>query len=1473
MNGFFPQSIQSRTELELIANVKNQIVGAKNSNPIIGCVQDGVTGSYLISLDDVKMTGKEAHWILSKAEGANLYKLDKNKIYTGKEIYSMIIPDGINSFKKKGDKYSFQVKDGKLKTGVLDKSQVADKANSLTHFVYDKKGGEAARMFLDDTQRTVLNYLIYRGFTVGFGDCFIKKEIDTKLHDTIIKSVLDNQFDITSMENQGNVISYDTYEDSLQSAMTAVGGNTFGMVEKNLDKNNNFYIMSLGAKAKGKGVNIGQIVSCLGQQTTEGKRVQKKVNGRTLSHFAYNDDTAFARGFVGSSYLEGMKGYEYFFHSVSGREGMITIALKSVTWETPIVILENNKPVYTEIGKWIDNLLDNNPDEIELHKERNMELLKLKHSVIIPTMDYDGNVSWAEVTDITRHDPGQQLYKITTHGGREVIVTESKSLLVWNDRLNQFREELTPNIKEGDFVPVTNTLEESPVVLEKVNLEDYLNKKDYLYGTDYHNAIKSMKKAMKNRAKIPAGWWNDNNGKSFTLPFDSKARLQRCLVRSNQNNIKENCVYPFHAFRNSSEIKDTFDFTYDNGMFLGLFLAEGNVNKSTINITNVEPKIKDFVKKWFDSNNIKWSEYNRTNNYGGRSETIRGTSSVFGDFLKAFVGHRAENKFIPSEIFIAPLEFIKGLLSGYFSGDGYISKNSIKAASASKRLIEGVNMLCSRLGIFGRVSTVIMKKNNLGTKNIKPSYNLIIAAQWAKKFSEEIELIHPEKQLKSISKKWNNSHRNFKTHNDVVLDKIVKIELVDVKEHPKVYDLTIPKTYNFGLANGLQVRDTSSTGYIQRKLIKALEDLRVTYDGTVRNSNGTLVEYNYGNTGIDQLVQSSNKIYTILYSNKDIEEKLGMSDKELKQSKSDKKTNEKYISIMKELRDKIRRNSIDSVMNYKTIEDSFLLPVNLYRIVQDKSDDNRKVKFDLSYQYILDKIEQILIDDKTSLMSKQAKFQEEDERSSKTIFKLALMEYLSPKKCLFEYNLNKQQFDEIIEEVKIAFLKAVVNPGEMVGVITAQSIGEPVTQLNLDSKHSAGMAKGASKANSGVPRIEEILSYSKNIKTPMASLYLKEPNNDKLAFRITNYLNQIKIGDLISKAEIYYYNDTNNELDEMLKNDKVGNPFFFNNQRKNIEQFPWIFRLELDRETLLDKDVVLLDIKTKLTLFYYNVIQDIKSMKKDQKEIWENIIAGAVLSNQDTSDIPTIHIRLGFNNFNFPMITKLLKIFLNDVYLKGVNGITSAFNSKDIMIDMNDKTGEIDFKQDYDNVITTEGINLEEIRLIKGIDQERIFINDIALVYKMFGIEGARNILITELKRTFSGGGAEFNYQHLVVLADLMSYTGEIISIDRHGTNKMELDPLARASFERTMEHFVNAAIYNQKDRVKATSSRIMTGRVIPGGTGSFELLLDTNKLANSEFLDDEYQGRVNFDAFKDNELFKDIMENDEVNIDSLTSK
>ena len=91
-----------------------------------------------------------------------------------------------------------------------------------------------------------------------------------------------------------------------------------------------------------------------------------------------------------------------------------------------------------------------------------------------------------------------------------------------------------------------------------------------------------------------------------------------------------------------------------------------------------------------------------------------------------------------------------GLLNGYFSGDGTVSKNSVEVGSASKRLIEGINMLCSRLGIFGKVFKTQLKSNNLKTKNIKPTYRLAIRAQWGNLFANKIDLIEETKNKKFI---------------------------------------------------------------------------------------------------------------------------------------------------------------------------------------------------------------------------------------------------------------------------------------------------------------------------------------------------------------------------------------------------------------------------------------------------------------------------------------------------------------------------------------------------------------------------------------------------------------------------------------------------------------------------------------------------------------------------------------------------
>ena len=105
------------------------------------------------------------------------------------------------------------------------------------------------------------------------------------------------------------------------------------------------------------------------------------------------------------------------------------------------------------------------------------------------------------------------------------------------------------------------------------------------------------------------------------------------------------------------------------------------------------------------------------------------------------------------------------------------------------------------------------------------------------------------------------------------------------------------------------------------------------------------------------------------------------------------------------------------------------------------------------------------------------------------MFIVAIHEYLAPKKCIVEYKLTKKSLEKIKNEIIHNFNKAIVDPGEMVGVLGAQSMGEKSTQLNLNTKHSAGAIK---KGTSGVARMNEILRCTKNIKTPMLTIYLED---------------------------------------------------------------------------------------------------------------------------------------------------------------------------------------------------------------------------------------------------------------------------------------------------------------------------------------------------------------------------------------------
>lgn len=291
-------------------------------------------------------------------------------------------------------------------------------------------------------------------------------------------------------------------------------------------------------------------------------------------------------------------------------------------------------------------------------------------------------------------------------------------------------------------------------------------------------------------------------------------------------------------------------------------------------------------------------------------------------------------------------------------------------------------------------------------------------------------------------------------------------------------------------------------------------------------------------------------------------------------------------------------------------------------------------------------------------------------------------------------------------------------------------------------------------------------------------------------------------------------------------------------------------------EKLHDKETTLLDIKTKFISYWHKNFSNLKNRNKMEKEIFTKISRCAILSNNDKVN-QIIHIRFNMSSFNYNMLTEFLKIVLEEITLKGIDNIKNIDMTNELKLTFDPKTGDKIENKEW--VVSTNGINYEKLKYIKGIDMKRSSCNDINTIYRLYGIEAARQILLNEFLLAYQS--STINQNHLYVLIDMMTHLGFIISIDRHGLNKVESDPFTRASFEKTMDHFVNAAIFNEHDTANSVSSRILLGKVIPGGTGAFELLLDTEKLENSEYTKNESGGRITYGSLLEEEsLFKDII-------------
>jgi len=691
-------------------------------------------------------------------------------------------------------------------------------------------------------------------------------------------------------------------------------------------------------------------------------------------------------------------------------------------------------------------------------------------------------------------------------------------------------------------------------------------------------------------------------------------------------------------------------------------------------------------------------------------------------------------------------------------------------------------------------------------------------------------------------------------------------------ENSYISGLTAPELFFHAMGGRIGLIDTavktSQTGYIQRRLIKGLEDLKVEYDMTVRNNMGKIIQFAYGDDGFDSTKVENQSIPLVGMSVEDIYmhfDIIGINDQtselltvytkstasRIKKQKEDtKKRCQTYIDKMLAARDDI----VKGVFNNKN-DNNVVLPVALQNIIaniQGQLGLNSSSTVDITP---LEAFE--LIEDNFKKMNQLAY------APLTRLFEIVYYYYLSPKELLVNKRFHRKGLTLLLDTICLKHKEALIHPGEMVGVIAGQSIGEPTTQLTLNTFHLSGVAS-KSNVTRGVPRIEEILRLTKNPKHPSLTVYLKtmDQNDKDKASNYATMMSHTRLVDVVKSIQICF--DPNEQSTSITEDRLLMEQYYeferimneCNGTSANPDDIPqrskWLIRMEMDAETLLDKNITMDDIHFAVSNSHFAgdvscVYSDYNSDKlvfriRMSNNIFTKGKKRGVADTLDQSD--EIYLLKNFQDS-----------LLNNIVLRGINGIDNVLARK-VQNMVIKEDGKYVTKDTW--VLDTTGSNLLEALALDFIDPSRTLSNDIREVFDVLGIEAARQMIFNELSEVMEFSGVYINYHHLSLLCDRMTCNQHMVPIFRSGLLSDNVGPIAKATFEVHTEVLLDAARHGEIDHMRGVSANVMCGQFGNYGTGSFQLVLDMKEF---EKLDAEVSKTV--DANKEIEdAFGSVVDN-----------
>jgi DNA-directed RNA polymerase beta' subunit len=1484
MNLHMPQDPESEAELKNLAAVPYQIISPANNSSIIGIYQDSMLGSYRFTREQIDFTQKDAMNLLMMFNRINPKGLKKkdNERVSNFEILSQIMPP--ISLKVKNKQYDgekeksetsnniVEIIDGKYIRGQMDKGILGAGTKGIIHRVCNDFGNMASAQFIDDLQNIITEYMKQSAFSVGISDLITNVKTNEKIISIItekkkdVKDLID-QVKIGIFENNSGKTNEEEFETKINNILNKAQNDAGGEALKNLSKDNRFVVM-FNAGSKGSEINIQQMTACLGQQNVEGKRIPYGFEHRTLPHYTKYDDSAIARGFVESSYIDGLSPQELFFHAMGGRIGLIDTAVKTST----------TGYIQRRLIKGLEDLMVNYDMTIRSNKNK-----------IVQFSYGDDSIDTVKVENQELPIVEMSIQDIYGHFAINNTVKTKNTMFVNQSITKTF---------SGIFVKSTYARHKKQ--------EEELSQK----CEKYINFI------IDNRNKIVKNIFNNKSDKIVRVPVAFAYIIQNIIGQQaiNKNSLVDiTMLEAFQLIEKTYSDLETIYFAPPTELFKVLYFYYLSPKDLLLN--------KRFNKKALEIllQTIVLS-YKRAIVAPGEmvgmvaaqsiGEPTTQMSCVFCEHIRC-VKINKTTKII--SMVTGPIgqlcdDLIQENPQYTFNTGHENSVETLLDALDDEYYIVGVDK--QEQTHWNKISHVSRHPTNgdlvkITTKSGRSTTTTLSHSHLIR--DGETQQVEPIKgsELKEgmripVTKYINNTFINDQVLIGGTIRKLdhlfgwfigaylaegnISLNTINITNISDYYIENTKKiAVEFGKTASVRKYQSEygpsvSTNFNHKELAKFIVETCATGSFVKRIPDFAFTAPNEFKAGLIQGYMDGDGNFQCDEKHHQIR-----SCSRSKQLSNDMSLLLNYFGIFASIQEQNVKscpmyNLVIAPKYSKLYQDNIGSLVHTNKLMNLVKYIERNDAYNLSDE--IDKINGIghiiakcgktlTLPGQSRNYGRWAKKESIGRRTLQKyieIFESHEKSYLLTEElCILNQAANSNVIWDEIVNIEIIpgdnneYVYDFTVPANQTFMVNSGII----VHNTLNTFHFAGVAS-KSNVTRGVPRIEEILSLSSSIKNPSLTVFLKEEeqtDKDK-ANAIQYMLEHTKLSEIVKEISICFDPDN---LNTLIEEDKVTMSLYreFENMIdecagtvENVvdgdnEKTKWIIRMEMDPEIMLEKNITMDDVHFTLNNVHKDEISCVFSDYNSDKLVFRirmNNVFKNLKNNKKAKVFPLDQSDQIYILKNFQ------EQLLEGVVLRGVKNINKVILRK-IKDNLVEKGGA--FKKEDIWVLDTVGTNLIDVLGLDYIDSRRTTSNDIMEIYNVLGIEAARQCIYNELSEVLEFDGAYVNTHHMGLLCDRMASTSKLISIFRHGINNDDIGPIAKASFEETPEMFLKAARHAELDTLKGVSANVMCGQEGLFGTGAFQVVLDVNEMIHlDEKYKYEYQDK---DALIEDGLFKGI--------------